>query len=290
MPVVFQPSKDGVPWNGGTDVERQDVHFTATDGVKLNGWFFPRGVQFCEKTNRRFVCHGNGGNITYLEALYTQLAEAGVNVLLFDYRGYGKSEGQPGEEGTYRDAQAAYQWLRQSGFAATNIFVYGESLGGAIAAELVLREPVGGLILEGSPTSIADIGATRFPWLPARLLNHIKYNTQAKLPRVKVPVLIMPQPGRPGGSLPDGEAKFCGSEPGRRFFGISRAGTWRREITSQGLGEIFLHHGIDAIARALGGEVLSFIRGYEPAGFSIRARNGRWRGKIKGGKVGPEDC
>ena len=188
---VYHPSKDIVHWNNGNEVERKEVHFNAADGVKLDGWFFPADANSPRKQMAILVCHGNGGNLTYLEALYTRLAETGANVLLFDYRGYGKSEGQPSEEGTYRDAQAAYQWLRQSGFAATNIFVYGESLGGAIAAELVLREPAGGLILEGSPTSIADMGAALFPWLPVRLLNHLKYDTRAKMARVKVPLFVM---------------------------------------------------------------------------------------------------
>ena len=188
---VYHPSKEIIPWNNPNQVERQEVHFNSADGIRLNGCFFPAAPNSPKKQTALLVCHGNGGNISYLEALYRQLAQTGANVLLFDYRGYGFSEGQPDEEGTYRDAQAAYQWLRQSGFAATNIFVYGESLGGAIAAELVLREPAGGLILEGTPTSIADIGVARYPWLPVRLVNHIKYNTRAKLARVKVPVLIM---------------------------------------------------------------------------------------------------
>lgn len=188
---VYHPTKEVIPWDGGIGEERKDVHFNAADGVKLDGWFFPADANSPRKQMVFLVCHGNGGNITYLEALYARLAETGANVLLFDYRGYGKSEGQPSEEGTYRDAQAAYQWLRQSGFAATNIFVYGESFGGAIAAELVLREPAGGLILEGAPTSVADVGAPLFPWLPVRLLNRLKYDTHAKMRRVKVPLFVM---------------------------------------------------------------------------------------------------
>jgi len=108
-----------------------------------------------------------------------------------DYRGYGLSKGSPSEEGTYLDAQAAYQWLRKKGFAAQNIIVYGESLGGGIASELCAREPVGGLVLQSTFTSLPEIGRELYPWLPVRLLSTIKYDTRSKLPRLKIPVLVM---------------------------------------------------------------------------------------------------
>ena len=111
--------------------------------------------------------------------------------MVFDYRGYGRSGGKPDEEGTYVDAQAAYHWLRQRGFAAGNIIVFGESLGGAVAAELALREPVGGLVLQSTFTSIPDVGAELLWWLPVRWLHTIKYNTLGKLPRIHAPVLVM---------------------------------------------------------------------------------------------------
>jgi len=137
---VYRPSKRMVTWKTAVGASHQDIYFDTTDGEKLNGWFLPAATNSPRKQMTILVCHGNGGNLTYLERLYTRLAETGVNVLLFDYRGYGSSTGKPSEEGTYRDAQAAYQWLRNSGFATTNIFAYGESLGGGIASELAVRE------------------------------------------------------------------------------------------------------------------------------------------------------
>jgi len=112
-------------------------------------------------------------------------------VFAFDYRGYGRSEGRPGEEGTYLDVQAAYEWLRKRGFAANDILAYGESLGGGIASELCLREKIGGLILQSTFTCIADIGRELFPWLPVKLISTIRYDTFGKLPRLKTPVLVM---------------------------------------------------------------------------------------------------
>jgi fermentation-respiration switch protein FrsA (DUF1100 family) len=119
------------------------------------------------------------------------LLGTGASVFVFDYRGYGQSEGRPGEEGTYLDAQAAHAWLRQKGFRGEHIIPFGESLGGGVASELALRETVGGLVLQSTFTSIPDIGAELFPWLPVRWISTIKYDTRAKLPRLKVPVLVM---------------------------------------------------------------------------------------------------
>jgi len=169
----------------------EEVPFRAGDGVRLHGWFFPADSASPRARWAVLVCHGNGGNISHRLDLCAALLRTGAAVFLFDYRGYGRSEGRPGEEGTYRDAQAACAWLRQKGFPGECILAFGESLGGGVASELALREPLGGLILQGTFTSIADIGVELFPWLPVRWFNTILYDTRAKLPRIRVPVLIM---------------------------------------------------------------------------------------------------
>jgi fermentation-respiration switch protein FrsA (DUF1100 family) len=169
----------------------EDAHFAASDGVKLHGWFFPAGTNSPRAQLAVIVCHGNGGNISHRLALYDALLATGVNVFAFDYRGYGLSEGKPGEQGTYLDAVAAHAWLRQRGFAATNLIAYGESLGGGIASELAVREPCGGLVLEKTFTSLTDLGAELYPFLPVRTLGSIRYDTRSRLPRLRVPVLVM---------------------------------------------------------------------------------------------------
>lgn len=188
---VYHPSRE---WEAGAaDLRRpfEDVTFASSDGVALSGWFFPANTNSPRAALAVLACHGNGGNISHRLDLYSALLETGVNVFAFDYRGYGHSQGRPDEAGTYLDAQAAAAWLRQKGFAGTNLIVYGESLGGGIASELCLREPTGGLILQSTFTSIPDIGAELFPWLPVRWFGAIKYDTRAKLPRLRVPVLVM---------------------------------------------------------------------------------------------------
>ena len=249
--LVYRPSKDAIPWPSEIGETRQDVYFATTDGVKLNACFFPAATNSPRKQMVILVCHGNGGNVTYLSRLYTRLAQTGANVLLFDYRGYGKSEGRPNEEGTYLDAQAAYQWLRQRGFVGTNIFSYGESLGGGIATELAMRETTGGLVLESTGTSIPDMGRHLYPWLPVRTIGRIKYDTYKKLPALKVPVLIMNS--RTDGLVPFemGERNFAAANQPKMFFEITGGHVSAGEDYHAGM-EKFLS-GLEA-ARMHGGE------------------------------------
>ena len=168
----------------------EDVYFTTQDSLRLNGWFFPANPDQPRSHLALLLLHGNAGNICHRLDYCRAWLQLGLNVFVFDYRGYGRSQGRPGEEGTYLDAQAAYDWLCRKGFAPETVFALGKSLGGGIASELALRETLGGLILQSTFTSIADLGAELFPWLPVRWLNRIKYQTQSKLPRIKIPVLV----------------------------------------------------------------------------------------------------
>ena len=189
---VYHPTHpwEATPADIGAPFE--DVTFAASDGLKLSGWFMPAPTNSARRDWAVLACHGNGGNISHRVGLYQALLNMGFNVLAFDYRGYGRSAGRPNEAGTYRDAAAAWDWLRQKGFAANHIILHGESLGGGIASELALREPgAGGLILQSTFTSIPAIGAELFPWLPVRMLSTIKYDTKSKLPGIKVPLLVM---------------------------------------------------------------------------------------------------
>ena len=175
----------------GTTAARpfEDAFFKTSDGVELNGWYFAPQTNSLLGHFAVLICHGNGGNISDRADLYRACMRTGVAVFAFDYRGYGRSHGRASEEGTYLDAQAAYRWLTNKGFS--KVIAYGESLGGGIASELCLREKMSGLILQSTFTSIPEIGAEIFPWLPVRWLAKIKYDTHAKLPRLTIPVLVM---------------------------------------------------------------------------------------------------
>jgi fermentation-respiration switch protein FrsA (DUF1100 family) len=188
---IYQPTREVEPPEPELRRRLQEVSFRSRDGVELNGWFFPADPNSQRAHLAVLMCHGNAGNISHRADVYKALLEAGLNVLAFDYRGYGRSAGRPAEEGTYLDGQAAYEWLRLKGFPASNIIAYGESLGGGIASEVALREQVAGLILQSTFSCMVDIGKELFPWLPVRWLATIHYDTCAKLPRIKVPVLVM---------------------------------------------------------------------------------------------------
>jgi len=187
---VYAPSRTMEA--NGSDLGRpfEDVFFHAADGVRLHGWFFPVNAGSPRAHQVLLLCHGNAGNISTRLHFYRAWLELGINLFTFDYRGYGRSEGRPSEEGTYRDAQATVAWLREKGFAPGNIIVMGKSLGGGVASELMLREPLGGLILQSTFTSIPDLGCELYPWLPVRWMHRIHYDTVNRLPKIKVPVLL----------------------------------------------------------------------------------------------------
>ncbi len=172
----------------------EDVVLKTGDGLEINGWYFPAAANSARAGKVILVCHGNAGNISTRLHLCSALLSTGVGVFVFDYRGYGRSEGSPSEKGTALDAEAAYQWLRQKGYTGTDIIAYGESLGGAVATELAVTQTLGGLILQSTFTSVPDIGAELFPWLPVKTIASISYATKDKLPKLKLPVLVMHSP------------------------------------------------------------------------------------------------
>ena len=207
----------------GTELKRpfEDVYFEAADNVRLNGWFFPADTDSPRAALAVLVSHGNAGNISHRLDLSRALLASGVNVFVFDYRGYGRSKGRPSEEGTYRDAQAAYRWLQGKGFAGSNIVAYGESLGGGVAAELASRESLGGLILQSTFTSVPDLGAQLFPWLPVRRLASIHYDTCHKLPRLSVPVLVMHSRADEIVGFQHSERNFAAANQPKMFWELS---------------------------------------------------------------------
>lgn len=169
----------------------EEVYLTTNDDVKIHGWFVP---QVQPRATLLFL-HGNGGNISHrLEklAMYHQL---GLAVFIIDYRGYGLSEGRPSEAGTYLDAEAGWHYLaKNKSIPGNNIIIYGESLGGAVAAWLATQHQAGALILESSFTSVMDMGRHYYPYLPIRWISRIKYPTLNRIKQVRVPLLIIHSP------------------------------------------------------------------------------------------------
>lgn len=189
--LVFFPTRE---LDGGTPalygLAYQDVALTAADGVALHAWWVPAPAA------RRSVLflHGNAGNVSHRLDKLAVLAGLDASVLLLDYRGYGRSQGTPDEAGTYRDADAAYAWLRARGIAPETIVAYGESLGGPIAADLAARRELGGLVLESAPASILGVAQHHYPLLPVSWFLSVRYDALARMPEVRAPVLILHSP------------------------------------------------------------------------------------------------
>lgn len=166
----------------------EEVWLEAGDGVRIHGWFISAGTS-AERTV--LFCHGNAGNISDRIGFAAMLVEWGCNVLLFDYRGYGQSQGSPNEKGTYADAHGAWRFLTETmSIPAERIILFGRSLGAAVAAELASHTEPAALILESGFTSLPDIGAHLYPYMPVRLIARNRYPTLERIGKIKTPVLI----------------------------------------------------------------------------------------------------
>ena len=172
-----------------TDVgmDYQDVSIETTDGVTLHGWFIAgRSSQVL------LFFHGNAGNISHRLDSIEQFQDLGLSVLIIDYRGYGQSEGRTTEKGIYRDADAAWNYLIESrGLVASNIIIFGRSLGASVASRLAMEHQPLALILESSFTSVPDIAQNLYPWLPVRWLSRLSHATRDYVRDVRCPVLVV---------------------------------------------------------------------------------------------------
>ena len=145
-----------------------DVSFESEDGTRLHGWL----VEHPDPSGYLLFCHGNGTHVAFSASEIAELRDRlGVTVFAFDYRGYGRSEGKPNEPGVLADGQAAFDWLKkQAGVGSDEIIVMGSSLGGGVAVDLAARNAPRVLILDRTFSSLPDVAARHYPWLPVRWL------------------------------------------------------------------------------------------------------------------------
>jgi uncharacterized protein len=177
------------PREHGMDYEA--LTLDTADGERLDAWFVPapqaHGVVL--------FLHGNAGNLSHRMDSIAMFHRLGYAVLIFDYRGYGRSSGHPSEAGLHQDAETAWAYLTGArGVAPENIVLFGESLGGALAAHLAARQRPGALVLASVFTSVPDLAADLYPWLPARWLARLRYDTRAVLAQADCPVLVAHSP------------------------------------------------------------------------------------------------
>lgn len=187
--VAITPAALGMPF--------EDVRIPTADGEMLAAWYVPAPAGQGGGTAPTVLhCHGNAGSNANRVGLARTLHDLGLNVLLFDYRGYGVSTGKPDEEGTYRDAEACWKYLVEiRKIPPGRIIIHGQSLGGAVGAQLAATVQPGMLILESTFTSAVDMAARMFPLLPARLVCRFSYDSLERVSRVKCPVLVAHSPG-----------------------------------------------------------------------------------------------
>ncbi|MCF8131129.1 MAG: alpha/beta hydrolase [Deltaproteobacteria bacterium] len=223
---VFHPQTDFhmIPEQMGLPYE--SINFKAEDGTNLHGWFFP----LPGRSPVILFCHGNAGNISHRLGNVQKLLSNGCQVFIYDYRGYGKSTGNPSRKGIYSDGVAAYDYLvKNRNISPDRIFLFGRSLGAAVAMEIAIQRPVKRLILESAFTSTKGLARTMplftliSPFLPAH------YNNLKKIEMITVPILIIH--GNRDEIIPFnmGEELFEVAPEPKAFYAIEGAGhndTW----------------------------------------------------------------
>ena len=213
--LIFHGTRDfnGDPAEQG--IAFDDVTLTTDDGERLHAWYLPHS----EAKFTVLFFHGNGGNISDRPITMRRLHELKFNVLVVDYRGYGRSTGRASEHGTYRDATAAWQYLvGERATAPQDIVIYGRSLGGAVALELATRTTPRALIIESTFTSMADMARANYPLLPTGYLLRHEYPSLQRIKTLAVPVLVAHSPADQTIPYSHGEALFQAAPEPREFY------------------------------------------------------------------------
>jgi len=186
--LVYYPDKTITIEPSSAGLDFKNVFLTTSDGLKIHGWF----IHNDKSKDVLLFCHGNGGNISGRIGIVREFYDLGLSVFIFDYRGYGKSEGKPNEKGTYKDVDAAWKWLaEEKKYSNDNIYVIGRSLGGAVALYITEKENPEKLILDSTFLSVADMAKHQLPFLPVFLIPLYKYSNKERIKKIQCPVLII---------------------------------------------------------------------------------------------------
>jgi len=186
--MMYHPVKQIYQTPKAIQLEYEDVYFESGKGGQIHGWFIPSR----QARATVLLSHGNAGNISDRLETLRILNRLHLNVLIYDYAGYGKSEGSPSEETTYQNAYSAWNYLSvEKQIPSGKIILMGRSLGGAVAAWLASRTEPAALVLESTFTSAVDLAEEIYPFLPVRMLMKFEYPTASYLPNVSVPIMIL---------------------------------------------------------------------------------------------------
>jgi hypothetical protein len=215
---IYYPTSsiEMTPYHYGLDY--QEVYFSTADGLKLNAWF----IKTQTSVATILFLHGNAGNISHRVEIIKMFNEAGFDVFIFDYRGYGRSQGAPTEDGLYTDAHSAYNYLvNEKNIPPERIVLYGKSIGANVAIELASKLETGMLISDSAFTSALDMGKKIFPFIPRsllRLIASVEFDAISKIRDIKIPKLIIHSRDDEIVPFSHGERLFKEANPPKEFY------------------------------------------------------------------------
>lgn len=214
--LVYFPVPATELWNEPPDPAIQNVFLTSPEGRRIHAWWLPRRAD----APVLLLCPGNAGNLSGRGETLAKIRDRlDTSVLIFDYPGYGKSEGKPNEPGCYDAAEGAIHWLRdEQGIPPGRVTLYGESLGGGVATELATRYPCRALILVKTFTSLPATAKRHYPWLPVNWLMSNRFDNLSKLGDVHCPVFIASATADRIVPYIHGETLFAAAGELRHFF------------------------------------------------------------------------
>lgn len=219
--LLYFPSRAQGDTPAAAGLAYEDLEVSTEDGERLHAWWIPARAP---SAGHVLLCHGNAGNVAGRVIHAKLLVDAGLDVLLFDYRGYGRSSGAPDEEGTYRDARAArVALLGRPGADASRLIYLGESLGGAVALALALEAPPRGLVLQSAFSSVRDMGRLHYPMVPAVLVPDA-YPSLRRIRELKAPLLVLHGDRDDIVPLSQGQALFAAAPEPKRMHVFPQLG------------------------------------------------------------------
>jgi fermentation-respiration switch protein FrsA (DUF1100 family) len=212
---IYFPTREIIFSPADVNLKYEDIFFETEDNLKLNGWF----VQAENPRGTLLFCHGNAGNISHRVEIIKIFNQLDLDVFIFDYRGYGRNQGVPSEQGLYRDARAAFQYLlSRRDVDRQTIVIYGKSIGANVAVDLASKVKAALLISESGFTSADDMGKRLFPYLPVKWIITVKFDAVSAIKNIAIPKLIIHS--RDDEIIPFwmGERLFKSAAPPKEFY------------------------------------------------------------------------